>query len=199
MVLTIGLLETYQGDLAESFRISLFMVATTISSTGYGTSDASTYPATMLGIVFFLMFVGGCSGSTAGGIKVERIILMAKMTLIEVRQSYRPNLVQVVRMGAKRVPSAALTDAVVFFILFMFTMGFGVLAITAHEGTSLPTAFGAVLSCLSNMGPAPFHVGPDNFSAYSPAAKLLFAFLMLFGRLEFFALLALFAPGFWRQ
>lgn len=198
-VLTAGLFEQHGKDVFQSFRYAVFMVATTISSTGYGTDNYSIYPSTMLGVVLFLMFVGGCAGSTAGGIKVERVILMAKMTQIEVRRSYRPNLVQVVRMGAKRVSQAALTDALVFFILYMSAMALGVLAITALEGVSLPTAFGAVLSCLSNMGPAPFHIGADNFAVYGPTAKILFAFLMLFGRLEFFALLSLFAPGFWRQ
>ena len=198
-VLTAGLFELHDSNVFTSFRYAFFMVATTISSTGYGTDDYTAYPSSMLGVMVLLMFVGGCAGSTAGGIKVERIILMAKMTYAEVRRSYRPNLVQVVRMGNKRVPQSTLTDALVFFILYMGAMAFGCLAVCLLEDLPLPTAFGAVLSCLSNMGPAPFHIGPDNFAAYGGTTKVLFAFLMLFGRLEFFALLSLFAPGFWRR
>lgn len=197
--LTFGLYELHGQDVFSSFRYSLFMVATTISSTGYGTDDYTLYSSPMLNIVLLLMFVGGCAGSTAGGIKVERIILMAKMTYTEIRRTYRPNLVQVVRMGNKRVPQSALTDALVFFIVYIAVLGLGVILVCALEGVAIPTAFGAVLSCLSNMGPAPFHVGSDNFAAYGSATKVLFALIMLFGRLEFFALLALFAPGFWRQ
>ncbi|MBX2811777.1 MAG: TrkH family potassium uptake protein [Myxococcales bacterium] len=200
-ILTAGLygVSLHGDSLFEAFRYALFMVATTVSSTGYGTDDYSQYPPLMLCIVLLLMFVGGCAGSTAGGIKVERIILMAKMTFTEIRRTYRPNLVQVVRMGGKRVPQSAINDALVFFIIYMAMMGLGVMLVCWWETTPPPTAFGAVLSCLSNMGPAPFHIGSDNFADYGNAAKILFALLMLFGRLEFFALLAVFAPGFWRQ
>ena len=199
VVLTVGNYEVHDNNGLSSFRYAFFMVATTISSTGYGTDNYSVYPAEMLGVVVLLMFIGGCAGSTAGGIKVERIILMAKMTNTEIRRTYRPNLVQVIRMGNKRVPQSALTDALVFLIVYMAVMGVGILLVSALESVPLPTAFGAVLSCLSNMGPAPFYIGSDNFASYGSAAKVLFALLMLFGRLEFFALLALFAPGFWRQ
>jgi trk system potassium uptake protein TrkH len=199
LVLTAGLFELHGRNLFTSFRYAFFMVATTISSTGYGTDDYSAYPPAMLGVVVTMMFIGGCAGSTAGGIKVERVILMAKMTQAEIGRSYRPNLVQIVRMGNRRVQQSVLTDALVFFILYMGALAVGCLTITVLEGVRLPTAFGAVLSCLSNMGPAPFHVGADNFAGYGGTAKIVFAFLMLFGRLEFFALLSLFAPGFWRQ
>lgn len=197
--MTAGLLELHGGDLLTAFRYAFFRVATTLSSTGYGTDDFSIYPPAMLGLVVAMMFVGGCAGSTAGGIKVERIVLMVKMTLVEIRRSYRPNLVQIIRMANRRVPDDVLTDALVFFILYMGALTVGCLGICLLEGRPLPTAFGAVVSCLSNMGPAPFYIGADNFADYGSVAKIVFALLMLFGRLEFFALLALFAPGFWRQ
>lgn len=199
LILTAGLFELHDRNVFQSARYALFMVATTISSTGFGTDDYTAYSPAMLSVVLFLMFVGGCAGSTAGGIKVERVIIMARMTYAEIKRSYRPNLVQIVRMGQKKVPQSALTDALVFFILYMSMMGGGVFAICLLEGASVPTAFGAVLTSLSNMGPAPFHEGADNFASYGGTAKIIFAFLMLFGRLEFFALLSLFAPGFWRQ
>lgn len=199
LVLTAGLFQLHGRNVFQAFRYAFFMVASTISSTGYGTDDYSAYPPAMLGVVLTMMFIGGCAGSTAGGIKVERIILMGKMSLAEIRRSYRPNLVQIVRMGSRRVQQTVLTDALVFFILYMGALALGCLAVCLLEDLELPTAFGAVLSCLSNMGPAPFHIGADNFAEYGNTAKILFAFLMLFGRLEFFALLSLFAPGFWRQ
>ncbi|MCB9649992.1 MAG: TrkH family potassium uptake protein [Deltaproteobacteria bacterium] len=199
MVMTFGLLEVHDNDLVEAFRYAYFMVATTISSTGYGTDDYSAYPPPMLMIIIVLMFVGGCSGSTAGGIKVERIVLMAKISWTEVRRSFRPSLVHVVRMGRVVVPQSALTDVAVFFMIFMLCLGSGSALLTTLDGVPLPTAMGAVLTSLSNMGPAPFHLGADNFAEYSAGSKLFCTFAMLLGRLEFYALLALFVPGFWRR
>lgn len=199
LLMTVGLFELHGRDLFQAFRYAAFMVATTISSTGYGTDDYSMYAPSLLGLIILMMFIGGCAGSTAGGIKVERIILLGKMTFSVIRASYRPNLVQVVRMSGKRVPDAILNDALVFFFLYMGTMTVGILTISLLESVPLPTSFGAVLTCISNMGPAPFHLGADNFASYGPPAKVVFALLMLLGRLEFFALLALFIPGFWRQ
>lgn len=199
LVLTFGLLEVHNRDLREAFRYAFFMVATTISSTGYGTDDYAAYPTPMLMVVVVLMFVGGCAGSTAGGIKIERIVLMAKISWTEVRRSFRPSLVHVVRMGRTVVPRAALTDVAVFFMIYMLCLGTGCALVATFDGVGLPTAFGAVLTSLSNMGPAPFHVGPDNFAAYSTGSKLFCTFAMLLGRLEFYALLALLVPDFWRR
>ena len=199
LVLTFGLLEVHNGSIAEAFRNSLFMVATTVSSTGYGTDDYTAYPPSMLMVIVVIMFVGGCAGSTAGGIKIERIVLMAKISWTEVRRSFRPSLVHVVRMGRTLVPRSALTDVAVFFMIYMLCLGTGSALVATLDGVALPTAFGAVLTSLSNMGPAPFHVGADNFASYSNASKLFCTFAMLLGRLEFYALLALFVPDFWRR
>ena len=198
-VLTVGILDVHDGDLFQSFRYAVFMVATTISSTGYGTDAYMAYPPAMLMVVLLLMFVGGCAGSTAGGIKIERIVMMAKISVAEVRRSFRPNLVHVIRMGRSVVSQAAITDATVFFIVYMVCMAVFSMVVTTIEDMPLPTAFGAVLTCLSNMGPAPFHTIADNFAHYSSLSKVVFAFAMLLGRLEFFALLALLVPGFWRR
>lgn len=196
---TIGILPLHGGDLFAAFRYGLFTVATFVSSTGYGTDDYSVYPPAVLWVILTLMFVGGCAGSTAGGIKIERIVLMAKVVWTELRRSFRPNLVHVVRMGRQIVQPAALTDVVVFFVVYMASLALMTGAATTLDGLPLPAAFGASLSCLSNMGPAPFHVGPDNFASYSQVTKVIFTLGMLLGRLEFFAVLALLVPGFWRR
>ena len=186
-------------DILTSFRYSFFMVATTISSTGYGTDDYSVYSSTALTIVVLLMFVGGCAGSTAGGIKVERAVLMAKQAIAQVQKSFRPATVQLVRMGKVAVSTQVLADVASFFLIYMGCIGFGLLFVTLVEGVPVPTAFGAMLTCLSNMGPAPFHVGADNFAGYSAVSKMFFSLAMLLGRLEFFTLFALILPGFWRR
>jgi len=198
VVLTVLNLSVHD-ELLTSFRYSFFMVATTISSTGYGTDDYSVYSSTALTIVILLMFVGGCSGSTAGGIKVERAVLMGKQAISQIQKSFRPATVQIVRMGKVSINAQVLADVASFFLIYMGCIGFGLLFVTLVEGVPVPTAFGTMLTCLSNMGPAPFHVGPDNFAAYSAGSKLFFAIAMLLGRLEFFTLFALILPGFWRR
>jgi trk system potassium uptake protein TrkH len=130
---------------------------------------------------------------------MERMVLMAKSSWALVRRTFRPSLVQVVRMGRNVVQQSALTDAAVFFMIYMMCMAIWIGVVTATEGTSVETAFGAVLTCLSNMGPAPFHVGADNFASYSGFSKYFLALAMLLGRLEFFTVLALLVPGFWRR
>jgi len=198
VVLTVLNLSVHD-ELLTSFRYSFFMVATTISSTGYGTDDYSAYSSTALSIVILLMFVGGCSGSTAGGIKIERAVLMGKQAIAQIQKSFRPATVQLVRMGKVAINNQVLADVGSFFLIYMGCIGFGLLFVTLVEGVPAPTAFGTMLTCLSNMGPAPFHVGPDNFSTYSAGSKLFFSMAMLLGRLEFFTLFALILPGFWRR
>ncbi|MCB9594413.1 MAG: TrkH family potassium uptake protein [Sandaracinaceae bacterium] len=199
LILTLGTLPQHDDDLIQSFRYAYFMVGTTMSSTGYGTDDYMAYSQPMLMVIVLMMFIGGCSGSTAGGIKVERIILMAKTSWAEFRESFRPAVVQVVRMGRVAVPAEILRDVAVFVGVFMACLGFGCLFVVSTDDVSLATAFGATLSCLSNMGPAPWHAGPDNFAAYSQPAKLFFVLAMLLGRLEFFTLFALLVPDFWKR
>jgi trk system potassium uptake protein TrkH len=198
IVLTILNLSVHD-EILTSFRYSFFMVATTISSTGYGTDDYTVYSSAALSVVILLMFVGGCSGSTAGGIKIERAVLMGKQAIAQVRKSFQPSTVQLVRMGKAAINNQVLSDVASFFLIYMGCIGFGLLFVTLVEGVPIPTAFGAMLTCLSNMGPAPFHVGPDNFSGYSAGSKLFFSIAMLLGRLEFFTLFALMLPGFWRR
>lgn len=198
LLLTLGILDRHPDPL-QAARYALFMVATTITSTGYGTDAYMEYSGPALSIVLLLMFVGGMSGSTAGGIKVSRVVLLAKTSFTQIRRTIRPSVIQVVRMSGKSVPQPVLTEVAVFFFVFMFFMGAGTLLVAFTDGVSVPTGFGAMLTSLSNMGPSPFFVGEDNFASYSDVAKLWFSFAMILGRLEFFTLLALLLPDFWRR
>ncbi len=204
-LLTVGLLDRQGRGLFIAFRDALFTVGTTVSSTGYGSHDLMReYPQPLLFVVILLMFIGGCAGSTAGGIKVERIVLLLKVSWAQICRSFRPNLVQVIRMGRTVVRESAINDAVVFFIIYMFCMVFGIALVSVVDGASVERSFGAVLTCLSNMGPAPFYFSDqagvsDNFAGYSAVSKYFFTVAMVMGRLEFFTLLALLMPGFWRR
>ena len=195
-------------EVFPTFRASLFMVATTITSTGYGTDGYLHYPPAALAIMLLLMFIGGSAGSTAGGIKVARVVLLFKLSAGQVRKSLRPQVVHVVRMAKKAVDSSVINDVAAFFLIFMVCMAAGVIAVSAIDGVSVPRAFGAMLTSLSNMGPGPFHnIGlhgnienpSDNFAGYSSVAKFIFSLAMILGRLEFFTLLALLLPDFWRR
>jgi trk system potassium uptake protein TrkH len=204
VLVTTGLLAfwirvNHGNDPLESLRHAVFSIVTTITSTGYVTDDYMAYPPVGLALILILMFIGGSSGSTAGGMKVERVILLLKLGWAQIRKSFRPSMVQVVRMDHVAVDSSVLSDVAAFFIIYMLCLGTGTLAICVTDGVQVQTAFAAMLSCLSNMGPAPFYVGADNFASYSNWAKLVFTVAMVLGRLELFTIFALLVPDFWRR
>lgn len=199
VILTFGNMGTHGFDILESFRYAFFTVGTTISSTGFGVDDYMAYPHPVLAALIIVMFIGGCAGSTAGGIKIERILLMTKQAGAQINRFFRPNVVRVVRLGRRPVPPEVVADVAAFFIVYMLTLGLGIMLFSLVETVPLPTAFGAILTCLSNMGPAPFYLEADNFAAYGGLSKLFAIFAMLLGRLEFFTLLSLLVPEFWKH
>jgi len=197
--LTLFNLRLHDGKVLESARYALFTVGTFITSTGYGTEDYMAYPPISLSLVFLLMWVGGCAGSTAGGIKVARVVLVLQTLVAQVKRSVRPNVIQVVRMGDKRVADSLLLEVSAFICLYVASVGVFTGLLSWMEGIELGKSFGATLTSISNMGPAPFHGGNDNFVAYSDPAKLMFSFEMVLGRLEFMTLLALVMPEVWED
>ncbi|MCC6874362.1 MAG: TrkH family potassium uptake protein [Sandaracinaceae bacterium] len=196
---TLGIASLHGRDAESSFRHALFQVGTFVSSTGYVTEDYMRYPPSILAVLIGLMFVGGCSGSTAGGLKMERLVLMAKMSWLELRRSFRPAVVQTVRMNKAAVAPDILSDVAVFVGVYVAVLAGGTLALCVTDSVPVPTAFGATLTCLANSGPAPFYQGADNFASYSDTAKIVFSLTMLLGRLELFTLFALLVPDFWRR
>ena len=200
LLMTASIFPQPHASLFTSLRSATFMVATTISSTGFGTDDYTTYGSFPLGLMLLLMIVGGSAGSTAGGIKIIRITLIFKLIWAQNRTAFRPAVVHVIRMSRSAVQNSVLAEVGAFFMVYMVCLGLGILGLTLLENISLPTAFGAMLTCLSNMGPAPFYEsGADNFHHYSPISKYIFSLAMVLGRLEFFTLLALLLPDFWKR
>ena len=198
-VLTTLILDNHGGNWLDAGRAALFTVATTITSTGFGVDDYMAYPAPGLTFFLLLMFVGGMSGSTAGGIKVSRLIILFETTWAALRRSVRPQVVHVVRLDRKVLESDLLLEVATFFFAYMGLLAFGTLLVAATDGVPVPTLFGAMLTCLSNMGPAPFYEGADHFAPYSPTAKGLFSVAMVVGRLEIFTVIALVLPDLWRR
>lgn len=201
-VTMLGTFAVYEHDFERTFRMSLFHVASCASSTGYFIGDElGRYPSPVFATLLGLMIVGGCAGSTAGGMKVERVVLLAKQSWSEVRRSFRPAIVRTVRMGRAAVSAEVMSDVAAFFVLYVAVLVFGVLIVSILEGLDLRAAFGATLACLGGTGPAPW-LAPElasGFEAFSDAGKLFLILIMVLGRLELFTLFALLVPDFWRR
>ena len=199
LALTVGIRPLF-GSLGEAFHQAVFNVATLLSTTGFGTVDFTRWPEYCKWILVLLMFCGGCAGSTGGGMKLSRLLILGKMLVSELRQMARPRSVQRVEMDGKRVEMSTVRAAAVFAVLYFFLLLLFSFLIS-FDGTDLATSFTAALSCLSNIGPGmTAAIGPSGgFAFFSQRTKLLMTLAMLLGRLEFYPLLVLLSPRTWKK
>lgn len=187
------------GSVGDSVRYAFFQVTTVMSTTGFATSDYNTWPALSKVILVLLMFCGACVGSTTGGIKVGRIILLVKSGLREIKYMLHPRAVVAVRSEGKPVERDVLRGANSYMIVYIMLFTASLFLVEMVEECDLVTGFTAVSACLNNVGPGLGEVGPaGNFAALTPFTKILLSIDMLAGRLEIFPLLMLFAPTTWR-
>ena len=196
LVLT-GVHSSYPAAL----RDAVFNVTSISSTTGFGVSDYDRWPLSSKLLLMLLMLIGGCAGSTAGGLKMNRIILFFKITLRELVRSYRPNRVFRIRLNGGAPSEEVFVTSLFFITLGVSVAGFSVLLVAMMEpGLDLISVIGAVFGTLWNVGPGFGDVGPtDNFAFLKPPTLVLLSFLMVLGRLEFFALLVLFVPSLWKK
>ncbi|MCI8389045.1 MAG: TrkH family potassium uptake protein [Clostridiales bacterium] len=188
------------GSVGESIRYAFFQVASVITTTGFATYDYNTWPALSKIILVMLMFCGACAGSTGGGIKVGRIILLVKNGLREIKYMLHPRAVVSIRMEDKPVERDVIRSATSYMIVYIMLFSVSMFFIEMIEECDLVTGFTAVSACLNNIGPGLEAVGPaGNYAALTGASKLILSFNMLAGRLEIFPLLMLFAPSTWRN
>lgn len=181
----------------SALRHAFFQVSSVITTTGYSTADFNLWPTYSKVVLVLLMFAGACAGSTGGGIKIARLVLLTKTVFSDMRQMLHPSAVATVRMEGRPVSGKVLRGTHVFLAAYLLVMGASTLLISL-DGFDLVTTFTAVVSCVNNIGPGLGDVGPmGNFSEFSPAAKLLLSFDMLAGRLELFPMLLL-VPSLWR-
>ena len=195
-VLAIGLnlYFTNYGSLGLSFRDSYFQVGSIITTTGYSTADFDLWPTFSKGILFLLMFLGGSAGSTAGGMKIIRILVMLKLIKREFIKLFHPRAVLPIKVNDEAVPRNVVESICGFLALYLFIFIFATLLVSL-EGVDLISASSSVVATLSNIGPGFNFVGPTRtFGDYRGITKLLFSLLMLLGRLELFTLLALLTP-----
>ncbi len=187
------------GDFEEAFRDSLFQVSSIITTTGFGTADFNSWPVFSQAILVLLMFVGASAGSTGGGIKVSRVIILFKQAIKEVKRTLNPRSVIAVKMDAKALTPSVLNGVSLFFVVYMFVMGTSILLLSL-DGFDIKTTSTAVIACINNIGPGLGDVGPTgNFSAFSDFGKIILSFNMLAGRLELFPMLVLFYFPTWRK
>ncbi len=192
------LLFRYQ-DLEEGVRHTLFQTVSILTTTGYGTADYEGWSFSSQLILFFLMFVGGCAGSTGGSLKVVRILVLFKFVYSEIIRLIHPHAVVPVRIGKTVVPREALTNILGLFILFVLIFVGGTL-VMASLGLNMETAMGSVAATLGNIGPGIGGVGPTENYAFIPGVgKWILCAFMLMGRLEVFTVIILLSPSFWRK
>ena len=194
--ITLDILHIYRS-VGTSLRHAFFQVSSIITTTGYATVDFNAWPAFSKAILVMLMFIGACAGSTGGGIKVARLVILTKSALCDMKRMLHPNAVTTVRFEGR--PLAEKNVRGVFLTVYLLVFCVSCLLVSLEQ-VDLVTVFTAVASCINNIGPGLEIVGPmGNFSSFSDFTKLLLSFDMLVGRLEVFPMLLLFAPDTWRR
>ena len=187
------------GSAAKAFQQAAFQVGSIITTTGYATTDFNGWPEISRTILFLLMFIGACAGSTGGGIKVSRILILCKTVRKELHIFLHPNAVKKIKMDGKAIPHEVVRSTNIFFIVYVLIFAASIFLI-AFDDFDLITNFTAVVATFNNIGPGLELVGPTgNFGMFSWFSKLILTFDMLAGRLEIFPLLLLFVRDTWRK
>lgn len=187
------------SDFEQSFRDVLFQTVSIITTTGFVSVDYTLWPPLVMMVIFLLMFVGASAGSTAGGVKIVRHIILIKNAFKSFKRQLHPKAIIPVRLNGKAVNESVVYTVLAFMMVYIMTYTTGVIILTAL-GVDFLTALGAVATSLGNIGPGIGNVGPvDNFAHLSASVKWILSFFMLIGRLELFTVLMLFTPYFWRR
>jgi trk system potassium uptake protein TrkH len=190
--------STY-NNFSEGIQKSTFQVVSIITTTGYGTADYEQWRFSSHVILFILMFMGGCAGSTGGGMKIIRSLILIKFGLNEIKRLIHPQAVLPVRVGNMAISREIVTNVAGFFLLYITLFVVGIIVMSGL-GLNFETSFGSVAATINNIGPGLGDVGPtDNYSQIPVFGKWFLSFLMLAGRLEVFTVLILFTPSFWRK
>lgn len=199
VAIAISLAYQEGGTWEESFRKSAFQVVTIVTSTGFSTSNYALWAPFAYMLILFLMFTGGSAGSTSGGVKVIRHLIILKNGYMEFKRLLHPRAIVPVRINERVVDQKIVYNVLAFFFIYLFIFIAGALIISAF-GHDIVTSAGASIACLGNIGPGIGGVDPShNFAFFSDGAKLFLSFLMLLGRLELFTVLILLTPAFWKN
>lgn len=198
VVITVNIHDA-SGTWGESLRHAFFQVSSIITTTGYSTVDFNLWPALSKGILLVLMVIGGCAGSTAGGLKVSRVVLIGKQIRRELQKLLHPRSVKSIHFEGRPVDEHTLTGVSSYLSVYLFAFGI-VFLLICWEPFGFETNFSAVMACFNNVGPGLASVGPlANYAAYSDFSKLVLSFAMLLGRLEIFPLIIFLSPSTWMR
>lgn len=185
------------GSISESARYGIFQVISLMTTTGFSSANFSIWPGFIPIMLLCIAFIGGCAGSTSGGMKVIRVMLLYRQAIREIRRLIHPNATFPVKIGGRKTSSTVMDAVWGFFFLYVLSFVLITIALNA-VGVEPVTAYSAAAACLTNLGPGLGDVSA-NYSSLNSAAKIILSFAMLMGRLEIFTLLVLFSPSFWRD
>ncbi|MBQ8559877.1 MAG: TrkH family potassium uptake protein [Tyzzerella sp.] len=198
IAITVNILHIYKTPL-KAFRYAAFQVASVITTTGFATADYNLWPELSKCILLTIMVIGACAGSTGGGMKVSRVLILLKSVKQELKRIVHPKSVNIVKVNGKKVGEETLHNAYVYFVAYI-AIFIGSVLLIAINNFDFATTFSSVLTTINNVGPGISAVGPvENFSAFSNLSKIVFCFDMLVGRLEIIPFLVLFSPELWRK
>ena len=197
-IITVDILSMTNGFF-EALRLSAFQVSSVITTTGFSTTDFNLWPTLSKSILLVLMFIGACAGSTGGGLKVSRVIMLFKLIGKEIKQMIHPRAVSSMRFEGKNIEEKTQRNVAVYFAVYMFCF-FTIFLIISFEPFDLETNFSAVAACFNNIGPGFGVVGPmGSFEPFSDFSTFVLSIAMLLGRLEIFPLLITMTPSVWMK
>ncbi len=198
LLIAVNILPMYE-TIWQSLRYAVFQVASIISTTGFSSTDFALWPQFSQAILILLMFFGACAGSTGGGIKSSRILILLRSIRRELHRISHPNSVEVIKLDGKVLEEDTVRSVLSFVGCYMLILFLATLVISL-DNFSFTVSFSSALTCLSNVGPGLEAVGPmGNFSAFSPLSKLVMSACMVIGRLEIMPILILFSPLAWKK
>ena len=198
-IITVNIMPIY-NSLSRSIRLSVFQVASIITTTGYATADFNTWPVLSKGILLILMFFGACAGSTGGGFKISRVILLLKAVKRELHRLIHPRSRTTIKFEGKNVDEGTISGVECYLALYVICFVSIFLILCFEKNFDIETNFSAAASCFNNIGPGLGSVGPVlNFADYSAVSKIVLSIAMLLGRLELFPLIITLAPSTWTK
>ncbi len=184
-------------NINDLIRHSFFQVSSIMTTTGFATYDFNTWNLPSQILLLLLMFIGGSAGSTAGGLKVSRVMLLFKRIRFEIKKLINPNSVQILSLDGKKIDESTANGVTSYFSIYMVLLAV-ILMLISFDGFDLMTNFSASVACFNNIGPGFSLVGPmSNYSCYSDFSKIVLSFAMLLGRLEIYPLVLALTPTFW--
>ena len=199
LMIGFGLVVFMDSGIEKAFRDAMFTVISILTTTGFVTADYYVWPVFLWMFLFVLMFVGGSAGSTGGGMKIVRHMLLIKNSWLELKRTLHPNAIIPVKFNGKAVSQNIIFNVMAFFLIYISIFAAGTV-ILSLMGYDFETSIGASIASLGNIGPGIGGVGPiENYGFFSIPAKWFLSFLMLLGRLELFTILIVLSPAFWKQ